>query len=258
MKAIILLIIFSLTNIFVFGQVITINEFKDGVKGHVSLIETTNYNIYPNIDNKYLSVFNTKGQITNSVYYDSSKVIPSYNWIFQYNKSQKLMAFAQKKSDTVTLKYVNKFNLSGQLIEQVINFKSYRHFQPTKCIFRYNKNKQLVAVYINQRGIDIWPKAKKYIYNKKGQIVFIEHYSGYTDLESKTLMTYNKHGNVARTISIPVTHISIESYNDTTSYAYKYDKKGNWVIKYMTDNNKRFEIVNTRKITYYPNYSNIP
>ncbi len=246
-RALILLILMSIS---VKGVCqITTDNVREGLKGKVATMKMTDYGIYPDIKSSSFSLFDAQGYIINAVYSDSLQS-PAYIWKFKYDDKKRILKLTEIKGGKVQSIYTNIYDTKGHLVQQNLATNERTYFKPVKYFFKYNKQGQLIEVYCERYGVDIWPSKKVFTYDKNGLRITQSTYNSEGYLMNKAFMTYNDHRDIIKIVH----YYDVMSPNvfSTNLYSYMYDKKGNWVVKKSKESNSsKFEITQTRKITYY-------
>ncbi|MDB5128076.1 hypothetical protein [Mucilaginibacter sp.] len=229
---------------------ITADNVREGLKGKVATMKKTYYGIYPDIINSSsVSLFDAQGYIINAVNSDSLQS-PAQIWKFKYDDKKKLLKLTTVKGSKILSVYTNIYDTRGYLVQQNMSTNQRTYFKPVRYFFKYNKQGQLIEIYSETYGIDIRPSKEVFTYDKNGLRITQSTYNSGGYLIDKVFMTYNENRDIIK--SVYYYNVMSPDKLSTTLYNYTYDKKGNWVVKRRKDSySNKFEIIQTRKITYH-------
>ncbi|MBD1385759.1 hypothetical protein IDJ75_10755 [Mucilaginibacter rigui] len=228
---------------------ITADDIREGLKGKVATMKKIDYSIYPDIESISFSLFDAQGRIINAVYSDSVQSL-GYIWKFRYDGGKKLLGLTKLKNGKIISIYTNIYDAKGNLVQQNLATNDRTYFKPVKYFFKYNKQGQLIEVYNEEYGIDINPSKKIFTYDKNGLRVTQSTYNNDGYLKDKAFMMYNGHQDIIKNVHY-YDVMSPDKFS-TSLYSYTYDKKGNWIVRRKKERySNKFEIIQTRKITYH-------
>jgi hypothetical protein len=228
---------------------ITADDIREGLKGKVATMKKIDYSIYPDIKSSSFSLFDAQGHIINAVYADSVQS-SGYIWKFRYDGGKKLLGLTKVKNGKNISIYTNIYDAKGNLVQQNQATNDRTYFKPVKYFFKYNKQGQLIEAYNEEYGIDINPSKKIFTYDKNGLRITQSTYSNDGYLKDKTFMIYNGHQDIIK--SVHYYDVMSPDKFSTSLYSYTYDKKGNWLVRRKKERySNKFEIIQTRKITYH-------
>lgn len=257
MKVVLLFLLLNVVTLNAISQFLP-GDMKAGLKGNISYVSTITYYQYPKgILSRDIQVFDRQGRFIKGIIYDTTKKMQS-DFTFQYNKDNRLISYKQFIGKVMQLKVVNIYDAAGRVILQ--NTYRYKygypnsHFDLVKHTFKYDKKGLLVETDDNRHSVDVKPSKIFYKYNIKGQKIIIERRRVDFTPSNKSLLSYNKQGDVTQIVNIDLDQTT-PSFADTTRYEYKdYDKVGNWHQKtefYISNGAKSARDITIRKITYF-------
>lgn len=257
MKVVLLFLLLNVVTLNAISQFLP-EDMRAGLKGNISYVSTTRYYQYPKgILSRDIQVFDRQGRFIKCIIYDTTKKMQS-DFTFQYNKDNRLISYKQYIGKVMQLKVVNIYDAAGRVILQ--NTYEYKygypnsHFDLVKYTFKYDRKGLLIETDDNRYSTDVKPSKIFYKYNIKGQKIIIERRRVDFTPSDKSLLSYNKQGNVIQIVNIDIDQ-KAPSFSDTTLYEYKdYDKVGNWHQKtefHISNDVKNAGDITIRKITYF-------
>lgn len=195
----------------------------------------------PEDSNYELFEFSKDGKITNRATCKSDgKKISIAQYTYDQDGHRTSLTWLLK--DTVFTKYTYAYQ-DNDVIEWYEEGKG-QNKQKTQYI--YDKDGRMVEENLYSGGGGLHYKLKKE-YDSKGNLITLTQYDSNNKYESKYTYTYDNHRNPHTE-----TYSSADGFmNGTTSYAYEYDKKGNWIKRVKYDRHAEPFFVKERKIEYY-------
>lgn len=189
-----------------------------------------------------------------SFVYDSNDQIIEEH---RHNSSGKLISITYFKYNNLQL----RTSMRGVKANQEFSFQ---------CSFQYDENENIIEENWYRANGSIFTKAK-INYDYRGNMIEFIVFGEMGTLQTKTVFTNDKYGNILETNeynrdvlqSIDSykydqnnNRIKSQSYNPEgvciklTTFEYKYDLMGNWLLKYKTEDGDT-ELIEEREINYY-------
>jgi len=223
------------------------NDYKLwNIKGKVKRLVEESYTVsyinnkwYENkLINKVIYNFNNLGFIEWSQFYDANGKLISENQ-YKYDKYYKTQWISKNNEKIDTVKYLNKYNKDGLLIEtQTLNNNN-----KSKLTFGYDTAKNIIkTVTYDEKGEIIYCSLFKY--DNKNRLVETKNFDKNNHLKNTHIQIYSGE------VDYPAKYLWYDSYNNLIyEYIYEYDKFGNRV-KVCIKNSKQEIDCTYYKYTY--------
>lgn len=184
--------------------------------------------------------FDRKGRVLKVINYNGNGKIMS-QMILEYKKNkiiQKGSTFYYRPNE----ESIHLLDSKNRIIESYKKLKS-----NIKLIFKYNKNNNLISVKNTE-----YNSIEKYAYNSKRQLIDYKYISKEGEIYSSKAFDYNKYNSNKELIvnseyegQKSTFSIKYDGFGNIDKNHYKYDKKGNWIVKFNDYTDEK------RTIIYY-------
>lgn len=240
-----------------FGELVTDNLIEtDSYKfdTNKNLIEFELIKDDKHLKNKY--TYNTKGKVTSISYLNGDHASFEYNAnqlikIDTYNKEGKLVNRVKRTYNTPNSFIDVKYNSNGKEINRSIyknNLLVSEVSTHDQTDYIYNTRKQLVEQRYSGTKVDMGEVLSAFMMaNALGDMDGLVNMKG-QKVSSITKKLYNEKGLI---IKENVTGTNVKS--STVNIKYKYDSKGNWILRIATlkEKGEEFTILTEREINYF-------
>lgn len=162
---------------------------------------------------------------------------------YTYNSQNQIIETLKTSLNNVPYKKtVCNYNLNDSLIKQTIEYNDeILDYKTLEYIDKKNNNKIVVKEFYDE-NLKLSEKNKT-IYNSKKRILKKVQINSLGEIDSETLYSYDKYGNVTKS-----SHNSSYGKGEDI-YVYEYDSKNNWIKKTSYRKNKPFAV--TERIYEY-------
>lgn len=250
------------------------------IKGSVESIILIKKEFKSNFEEKIISEYNLKGNLTSKkIYFNNnlyrSKILKYEDYFLSsaielvYNKKRvesKTVSEYNKNGDVIVIK---KYNSKNKLTDEWENEYEYNSNSKIKFINRLKTFGLIKDKRTKDTNYSSFIGNESYIYDDNKNLILIKKKDDFGNTE---LIKFNEKGNVLEELSFTNQNILESKYNykydennnlifekgvlsDNSKYYYTYeikknDKEGNWVEQLISYENSPLKIL-TRKIKYY-------
>lgn len=227
------------------GNGFTRKIFANDAEGRALQIEF--YAKHGKLDKKQTFIYDKKGNCIRKYFFKADGKTVAEKNVFKFDKNNNEIEFNKYLEDTTKMvtKLTYKYDAKNNKIESVTYKADLKSINGSEK-FKYDKEGNVIeSTGINDKGI--LHKKTEYKYDKDNNVVELKAYKGENSLLSLwTKSKFDDNHNCTEMLFLKEDGTTEE----TNSYEFTYDKKGNWIKQKRSTNGGLNQVVE-RKIVYY-------